>query len=125
MTKIKFTLGLLLLSIFSISISSCKNDIDLSTAPTISFKDDIQAIISGNCAMNGCHGTDKDSDFPLTTYNEVMNEGGVKAGDAKGSKFYQVLLINFGEKKMPPKGPLTDKQIKKVFIWIEQGALNN
>jgi len=125
MTKIKFTLGLLLLSFFLISTNSCKNDIDLSSAPTISFKDDIQAIISGNCAMNGCHGTDKDSKFSLITYNAVMKDGGVKAGDARGSRFYQTLLVNFGEKKMPPKGPLTDLQIKKVFIWIEQGALNN
>lgn len=125
MTNKKITMGIILISLLSISVNSCKNDIDLSSAPTISFKDDIQAIISGNCAMNGCHGTDKDSEFSLTSYNAVMKEGGVKAGNARGSRFYQTLLVNFGEKKMPPKGPLTDLQIKKVFIWIEQGALNN
>ncbi len=107
------------------SLNSCKHDIDLSTAPTISFKDDIQAIISGNCAMNGCHGNDSQSEFSLTSYNNVMKEGDIKAGDAKGSKFYQVLLENSGEEKMPPNGPLTDIQIKKVFIWIEQGAKDN
>jgi hypothetical protein len=119
------TVILLLLISTTITLTSCKHDVDLSTAPTISFKDDIQAIISGNCAMNGCHGNDNQSEFSLTSYNSVMSEGDVKAGDANGSKFYQVLLINFGEKKMPPNGPLTDIQIKKVFIWIEQGAKNN
>lgn len=125
MTNIKFALGIIFISFISLSLSSCNHKTDLTAAPTISFKDDIQAIISGNCAMNGCHGTDKDSEFSLTTYNTVMKEGGVKAGNAKGSRLYQTLLVNFGEKKMPPKGPLTDLQIKKVFIWIEQGALNN
>ncbi len=109
----------------TLSLNSCKHDIDLSTAPTISFKDDIQAIISGNCAMNGCHGDDSQSEFSLTSYSKVMSEGDIKAGNAKASKFYEVLLINFGEEKMPPNGPLTDVQIKKVFLWIEQGAKDN
>ncbi len=75
--------------------------------------------------MNGCHGDDRESEFSLTSYNKVMDEGGITAGNAKASEFYEVLLINFGEKKMPPNGPLTDVQIKKVFLWIEQGAKDN
>lgn len=123
--KISKIVILLLTISTALTLNSCKHDIDLSTAPTISFKDDIQAIISGNCAMNGCHGNDSQSEFSLTSYNSVMSEGDIKAGDAKGSKFYQVLLVNVGEEKMPPEGPLTDIQIKKVFIWIEQGAKDN
>lgn len=114
-----------LLILSSITLNSCKHDLDLSSAPTISFKNDIQAIISGNCSMNACHGNDDRSEFPLTTYAHVMDEGGITPGNAKDSEFYHVLLINYGEKKMPPNGPLTDIQIKKVFLWIEQGAKDN
>lgn len=120
-----YLIGLVLLSISALTLNSCKHEIDLSSAPTISFKNDIQAIISGNCSMNACHGNDDRSEFPLTTYAHVMDEGGITPGDAKGSEFYQVLLINYGEKKMPPNGPLSDIQIKKIFIWIEQGAKDN
>lgn len=119
------TIALIILFSTTLSLNSCKHDIDLSTAPTISFKDDIQAIIGGNCSMNGCHGNDPQSEFSLTSYSKVMSEGDIKPGNAKASKFYQVLLINFGEEKMPPNGPLTDIQIKKVFLWIEQGAKDN
>ncbi len=126
MTKTFFKTGAVIIGFASVlSLNSCKHDIDLSTAPTISFKDDIQAIISGNCAMNGCHGDDRQSEFSLTSYSKVMDEGDITAGNAKASKFYKVLLINFGEEKMPPNGPLTDVQIKKVFLWIEQGAKDN
>ena len=126
MTKTFFKTGAVIIGLASVlSLNSCKHDIDLSTAPTISFKDDIQAIISGNCAMNGCHGDDRQSEFSLTSYSKVMDEGDITAGNAKASKFYKVLLINFGEEKMPPNGPLTDVQIKKVFLWIEQGAKDN
>lgn len=126
MTNRFFKIGLFLIAFFTtLTLNSCKHDIDLSTAPTISFKDDIQTIISGNCAMNGCHGNDNQSEFPLTTYNNVMEEGDVKAGNARASKFYEVLITNSGEEKMPPNGPLTNIQIKKVFLWIEQGAKDN
>ena len=75
--------GALIFCIVSaITLNSCKHDIDLSTAPTISFKDDIQAIIGGNCAKSGCHGDDSQSKFSLTSYNKVMEEGDIKAGNA-------------------------------------------
>jgi hypothetical protein len=124
MNKNYFKLGILLLLISTISLNSCKHDVDLTGVPEISFSNDIQLILSGNCSMNGCHGTDASSEFPLVTYQNVMDEGDVKEGDANGSKLYEVLLRT-GEERMPPSGPLTDIQIKKIFIWIEQGAKDN
>jgi hypothetical protein len=53
-----------------------------------------------------------------------MNEGDVKSGNAHGSDLYKVLLRT-GDERMPPNGPLSDIQIKKIFIWIEQGAKDN
>lgn len=60
----------------------------------------------------------------MMNYNDVINNADVNAGDAKGSKLYQV-LFETGEEKMPPNGDLTDKQKKLIFIWIEQGAKDN
>lgn len=124
MNKNYFKLGIFLLLISTISFNSCKHDVDLTGVPEISFSNDIQLILSGNCTMAGCHNTDAQSEFPLITYSNVMQEGDVKAGNAKDSELYKVLLKS-GDERMPPNGPLNDIQIKKIFIWIEQGAKNN
>lgn len=124
MNKIYFRVSLVLILLSSISFNSCKHEVDLSGVPEISFANDIQLILSGNCTMSGCHNTDAASEFPLVTYQNVMDEGDVKPGDAHGSELYQVLLRT-GEERMPPDGHLSDIQIKKIFIWIEQGAKDN
>ncbi len=124
MNKIYFKVGLVFILLSSVSLNSCKHEVDLTGVPEISFANDIQTILSGNCTMSGCHNTDAGSEFPLTTYEKVMDEGDVKPGNANGSELYQVLLRS-GDERMPPNGPLSDIQIKKIFIWIEQGAKNN
>jgi Planctomycete cytochrome C len=124
MNKNIFKIGLLFISISSISLNSCKHEVDLTGIPEISFSTDIQLILSGNCTMSGCHGTDAQSEFSLTTYNDVINNGDVSKGNANNSDLYKVLLEE-GEDRMPPTGPLTDLQIKKVYLWIEQGAKDN
>lgn len=107
-----------------VSLNSCKHDVDLTGVPEMSFENDIKVILSGNCSMNACHGSDSKSEFPLLTYNDVMTHGEVKAGDARDSKIYEA-IIETGDDKMPPTGSLTDLQIKKIYIWIEQGAKDN
>jgi hypothetical protein len=124
MNKKYVKLGILALLIGTISLNSCKHEVDLTGVPEISFSNDIQLILSGNCSMNGCHGSDAGSEFPLVTYENVMNEGDVKSGNAHGSDLYKVLLRT-GDERMPPNGPLSDIQIKKIFLWIEQGAKDN
>lgn len=124
MNKKNLYLGFIFILLSSVSFNSCKHEVDLTGVPEISFANDIQLILSGNCTMAGCHNTDAASEFPLTTYENVMAEGDVKPGDAHGSELYQVLLRT-GDERMPPSGPLSDLQIKKIFIWIEQGAKNN
>ena len=124
MNKNYVSLSILLILMSAFTLNSCKHEVDLTGVPEISFSNDIQLILSGNCSMPACHGTDAASEFPLVTYQNVMNEGDVKAGDANASELYQVLLRT-GDERMPPTGPLTDIQIKKIFIWIEQGAKDN
>ena len=105
-------------------LSSCTHEPDLSGIPDISFANDIQPILGGNCTSSGCHANDNQSEFSLVGYDDVMNNADVKVGDAKDSELYEVLFAT-GERKMPPNGDLTDLQKKKIFIWIEQGAKNN
>ncbi len=124
MNKHYFKTGIFLILISTVSLNSCKHEVDLAGVPEISFANDIQLILSGNCTMTGCHGTDASSEFPLVSYENVMDEGDVEAGNANSSKLYEVLLRTDDE-RMPPTGPLTDLQLKKIFIWIEQGAKDN
>lgn len=117
---------------FAMLASSCRHETDLSSLKQVSFANDIQPIIASNCAMSGCHSGNgssggEDELFPLTTYEEVIDEGDVRAGDAHGSKFYQVISNHTIENVMPPSPypPLSDNQIKLIYLWIEQGAKNN
>ncbi|MBL0103661.1 MAG: hypothetical protein IPP51_07855 [Bacteroidetes bacterium] len=115
----------------AMAFTSCRHKTDLSSLKQVSFANDIQPIIASNCAMSGCHSTGSSGGehelFPLTTYEEVIDEGHVKAGDAHGSKFYQVISNHTLEDVMPPSPypPLSDDQIKLIYLWIEQGAQNN
>ncbi len=119
MRKIK----LLIIIVFSIvAYSSCKHEPDLESLPNLTYEADIKIIINSNCSSkSGCHSTDEDSEFPLTTYEEVMEECEVIAGDAHASKLYEVITTN-GSERMPPEKPLDDKDIKRIYIWILKGA---
>lgn len=112
-----------ILIVFSIvTYSACRHETDIDSLPDLTYEKDIKIIISSNCASkNGCHGTDPQSEFPLTTYEEVMDECEVEPGNAHGSKLYEVITTE-GEDKMPPEQDLDDKDIKRIFIWILKGA---
>lgn len=102
-------------------VVACRQEPDLANVPTVHFGTDIQLIISANCSMSGCH--DGNSEFSLNGYDNVKAE--VKAGDAHKSKLYRT--VTGRDKMMPPESnpPLTTKQIQQLYVWIEQGALNN
>jgi hypothetical protein len=109
-------------------ISSCVHETDLSTLKTVSFASDIQPILAGNCTQSDCHGGSGHEElFPLVTYDDVISNGEIKAGDAHGSKLYRVISNHGFEQTMPPSplALLSSDQIKLVYIWIEQGAKNN
>jgi mono/diheme cytochrome c family protein len=86
----------------------------------------VQDALNANCIS--CHGaTDPKHGVNLTSYDNVMkgdNEGPiVNAGDAAGSRLAKVIKPD-GKPHMPPKGQLTDEQIKAVEDWIAAGAKN-
>jgi len=115
---------------FAISLSACRHDPDLTNAPTIHYSTEIQPLIGGKCGMAGCHSDSQGNGEhaePIVTYKEIMDHDYVKQGDANGSKLYQAITGRNGAHKMPPSGSaqLTRNDVLKIFLWIEEGALDN
>ena len=111
---------LMLVAIFS----ACRHEPDLSAVPEISYSQKIQPIIASNCSYSGCHDDGGRHVFSLVSYDDVIKNGDVKAGNPHSSKLYNV-ITNHGEKLMPPDAPLSSQDIESVYIWIAQGAKNN
>ena len=114
------------IALLLVSIASCTHKTDLSGLKEVSFSNDIQPILSGNCTQSNCHAGNGRL-FSLTTYDDVINEGHVKAGDPHGSELYQTISNNLLATTMPsfPQPSLTTDQIKLIYTWILQGAKNN
>ncbi len=110
-------------------MNSCKHDMDTTNVPEVKFSTTVQGILSANCNFSGCHGDggggNEEETFSLVGYDDVIENGKVKAGDAHSSDLYKV--ISGHGKKMPPdpRSPLSDDDVKRIFVWIEQGAKNN
>ncbi len=100
--------------------------------PPVSFADDIQPILSGNCV--GCHGEGGNGGLdmrPGVSYGNLVGvaaNGGtgnrVEPGDTAASFLYQ-RLSDTGGGGMPPTGPLPAETVAKVAEWINDGAANN
>ena len=104
--------------------TSCKHPVP--EGPPMSFSKDVQPIITANCTQSGCHGTTNTQEFTLLSYDDVIRHGRVRPGDALKSELYQVITENDPEDRMPRDNPpLSDGQIKTIYLWIQQGALNN
>lgn len=91
-------------------------------APTpslISYATGVQPIFNQYCTA--CHsGSNAPKGYEWTSYAKVMASGKVIAGNAAGSKLYQ--MINAG---MPPGGSIPAASKQTIGDWINQGALNN
>jgi len=80
----------------------------------------IKPILDQYCNSNGCHNaTSIAAGYNLEDYNALKPV-------ALGSRFLQTLRHEPGFSRMP-KGAdkLTDCQIKKIEIWVNNGAQNN
>ncbi len=89
----------------------------------MSFANDIEPIIIGNCTQSGCHGTGGQR-MQLLTYNDIVKE--VSAGNPNNSNLYDVITSNeIGTMPKPPNPRLSNTQIKMIYLWIAQGAQNN
>jgi hypothetical protein len=107
--------------LFLMLVNACTHDAVIPDTPAISFASDISPLITSNCASSGCHdGTSHE--FSLIGYDAIKRK--VKAGNANGSSLYTRIAAN-GSGAMPPNNPLTDDQVRLVYVWIMQGAKNN
>ena len=115
-----------LCSIPAIVFFGCKHE-PVLPAQEVSFSQDIMPIIQMGCQHEGCHGDSLNPEFPLTSYEEVMEEGDIKPGDPEDSDLYERITETDDDKRMPrpPYAPLNDRNIKLIYIWIAQGAKNN
>ncbi|MEO8087610.1 MAG: hypothetical protein ABI763_12360 [Bacteroidota bacterium] len=102
---------------------SCTHNPDLTNVPEVQYSIEIQAILSANCTMSGCHDGNAQSSF--IGYENTISNGGIKPFNAHGSKLYR--SITGRSTIMPPssKQSLTSKQLQQIYVWIEQGAKNN
>ncbi|MEI7801939.1 MAG: hypothetical protein WCI97_04795 [Bacteroidota bacterium] len=125
LAKFFFGSSILLLVIFYFTDCTNKQIVN-PNQPAVSFKDEVQPILIGNCTTSGCHGasTGNGESFPLMTYNDVINYGGISAGKPEKSGLYKS-IIGKAESPMPPNGPMPDAQISIIYNWIAQGAKNN
>lgn len=114
------TLSFLTACVFVLSMS-CHHEAIIPSSPAISYKNEVEPIIKGSCALSGCHGDDFEK-IRLTNYNEIR--GQVTPGDASKSKLYQS-ITKLGPGQMPPDRPLSEDQLRLIYVWIMQGAKNN
>lgn len=92
----------------------------------VSFATEILPIIQTSCQHNGCHGTQNTSEFTLLDYNDVMENGDVKPGNAADSDIYKVVTGRDDEfMPLAPYPALSKRQTTLLLVWIEQGAKNN
>jgi hypothetical protein len=92
----------------------------------VSFANEILPIIQTSCQHDGCHGTSNTSEFTLLDYNDVMEEGDIKPGNANESDIYKIVTGQDEDvMPLPPYPALSKRQTTLLFVWIEQGAKNN
>ncbi len=119
-----------------LSVFSCKHNPQEDITPdltnnytndSVSFQTEILPLLTGNCAMTGCHDAATAAEgVVLDNYNNVINTGDVTAFNTSNSDLYVVLLETDPKKRMPPPPapPLTANQIALIAKWINQGARN-
>jgi hypothetical protein len=115
-----------LLIALTIFFGACKHETKFDKLDEISYSASIAPIINANCSYSGCHGDVNTKSFNGLTYEGLMSSGVVN-GKPDKSKLYKSLVSLNSEDMMPTPayGPLTDKQIQLVYVWIGQGAKNN
>lgn len=97
----------------------------------VSFSNDIQPILTANCATSGCHsGNDPEGNLNLEaskSYAALHQRG--KGYIDTDNPTYSVLyssLISISS-PMPPIGqqPLNACDLKRIETWMKEGALDN
>ena len=129
------TSALLASNIFAFSCYYNKAEVNPATAeckeviPTVSFSKDINPILTANCANTSCHaGNNPEGNLNLESskaYASLLKKGSgyVDTIHPKSSVLYSSLTSITNP--MPPKGALSACDLKRIEIWMKQGAKNN
>ncbi len=115
----------LLINTLMLFMVSCKHNPEIAITPEMSFSNDVKPIINSNCAQSGCHGATNYEEFQLLTYDQVLSKS--KTGNEATSAILYKAIIGKGAEDMPPSPntPLNELQIKRILLWMQQGAKNN
>ncbi|MBK6963496.1 MAG: hypothetical protein IPH20_05985 [Bacteroidales bacterium] len=95
---------------------------------TAYFQNDVLPLLISGCGMSGCHdAATAQEGVVLTSYQSVMNTGGIIPGNPNGSELYEKITDNEPDDRMPPPpmAALTTDELLLIRKWIEQGAKNN
>jgi len=115
-----------LLVFLPVFFGACKHETKFDQLDGVSYSASIAPIINANCAYSGCHGDVNTKSFNGLSYQGLMSSGIVR-GKPDKSRLYKSLVSLNSEEMMPTPayGPLSDKQIQMIYVWIGQGAKNN
>ncbi len=103
-----------MLVLFPACKKETKEEVIDCTGGSPSYNSEIKPIINANCISSGCHNAGS-SNGDYTTY------AGLKAVASTGTLESRVII----NKTMPPSGPLSLEDRKKIKCWISSGASNN
>jgi hypothetical protein len=123
---------IILILVFTMAVVSCRKDY-IGNPPIdpnipVSFKTDVQPILTTNCAKSGCHvaGGQTPNLAADAAYDNLTGLGYVDPADSANpaqDNLYKILTSSTGY--MPKSGKLSSHDINLIYTWIKQGAHNN
>jgi major membrane immunogen (membrane-anchored lipoprotein) len=90
--------------------NNCETTQTVSIKSGLTLTGDVQPIISGSCAISGCHNGSQSPNL-TTKANIISNASSIKTVT--------------GNKSMPKNGTLAQSQIDAIACWVDDGAPNN
>jgi len=90
-----------------------------SSSGTVSYHQNIEPIISQNCAV--CHHPGESAPFALTTYDDVKKHA-TQIAKVTQSRFMPPWLPEHGYGEFADERRLSDEQIKLIGEWVKEGA---
>lgn len=131
--NILFKMSILLVTILSVTLSSCENSTTTGDSniifpnENIDYIQHVQPFLKYNCGYSGCHSSfTKAAGLSVDDYFSVMSYMGLVIPlQPDASTLVQIL-----ENKLPHsvffyRGNITQNQIQGIRKWIEEGALLN
>lgn len=88
----------------------CEITQEVNVLSGVSWENEIEPIITTNCALQNCHGGSQSPDFREFA-NVADNADKIKTRTGNGT--------------MPPGGSLPDDQVEAIACWVDDGAPNN